>query len=144
MKEISFKFVLLALVMMLVLGACSDSNNDEPQSTEPGIFKNLNKCPVNGAYTGEILEGSNPEEDDGYDGVWCQIKEAPKGAWSKKAPDVRSYIFFKRSDFEGVDLPVGKRISFRILKYEIDTFHFHIILADMPPYNYFNCIVKPL
>ena len=142
MKKFNFKFVLLASVMMLVLGACSDSNSDEPQSTEPGIFKNLKKCPVTGAYKGEILELSYPD-NDGFDGVWCYVTEAPNDAVSKKAPCVSSYIFFKRSDFEGIDLPVGKIITFYILEYEIDTYHLHNWLLFKID-NYYNCIIKPI
>lgn len=142
-KKLNLKFVLLMLVMMFILGACYDSKNDEPQQTETGVFKNLKKCPVTDAYKGEILDLSYPD-NDGYDGVWCQIKAAPNNAWSKGAPDVRSYIFFERSNFEGIELPVGKTIAFRILKYEVDTYRFHIIFTDMPAYNYFNCRVKPI
>ena len=144
MKKFYVYLFMLMSAIMLSSGACSNNAEDEPEQTEPGIFNNLKKCPVDGVYVGEIVDGSNPDLDGGYDGVWCQIKEAPKGAWSKKAPDVRSYVFFKRSDFEGADLLYGKPISFRILKYEKDTFRFHVILANMPPYNYFNCIVKPM
>lgn len=143
MKKFYVNSFLLLSVMMFVSGACSDNTQDEPEQTEQGVYKNLKKCPVDGAYKGEILDLSYPD-NDGYDGVWCQIKEAPNNAWSKGAPDVRSYIFFERSNFEGIELPVGKTITFRILKYEIDTYRFHIIFTDMPAYNYFNCIVKPL
>lgn len=47
-KKLNLKFVLLMLVMMFILGACSDSKNDEPQQTETGIFNNLKKYPVDG------------------------------------------------------------------------------------------------
>ena len=143
MKKFYVYLFLLMSVMMLTSGACSSNAEDEPEQTESGVFNNLKKCPVTGAYKGEILDLSNPDIS-GYDGVWCQIKEAPKNAWSEGAPDVRSYIFFKRSDFEGIELSVGETIAFRILKFEIDTYRGHIILADMPPYNYFNCVIKPL
>lgn len=141
MKNLNLKYVLLLSVMMLA-GACSDSKNDEPQQTETGVFKNLKKCPVDGAYTGEILELSYPD-NDGYDGVWCYVTEAPKDAVSQKAPCAESYIFFKRSDFEGIDLPVGKIIAFHILEYEIDTYRFHNWLLFKNNY-YYNCIIKPL
>lgn len=143
MKKFYVYLFMLMSAMMLSSGACSSNAEDEPEQTEPGVFNNLKKCPVDGIYKGEILDLSYPD-NDGYDGVWCQIKAAPNNAWSKGAPDVRSYIFFERSDYDGIELPVGKTIAFRILKYEVDTYRFHVILADMPPYNYFNCRVKPI
>ena len=129
-------------VLLLVSGACSDSENDEPQPTEPGIFMNLKKCPVAGAYKGEILDLSYPD-NNGYDGIWCYVTDAPQDAASKKAPCLGSYIFFEKSDFEGIVLPVGKTISFRILRYEIDNYHYHNWLL-FKYYYYYNCKVKPL
>ena len=127
------KKFLVTVILMSFLTPLSSCGDDEDPWKEWGINDALVSCPIVGAYEGVIINYSVSEKDNA---VWCEITTAPEEANTGHYPNVRSYIYFKRSDCAGVNLVEGRHISFYILKY-----------GSPPPglyfwdRTYFSCVI---
>ena len=135
---------LLSVVMIIILASCS---KEEPLSAdelfwqEYGVFENLTHCQTHDYYTAVVTDESLAYTEKG---VWCKIVKVPKivefcerEQLPLSAPLIDSYIYFKRSDFDGQPLNIGDTIELVIS--ECGGFP----SINSPLYPRYACVVIP-